>query len=318
MAKNESIIIVEGGRIGDAICHTPGFALLRHHKPDAQIDMIVNNVSTAEVYYHNPGIDHIYIAPPKKETKKIAKNYDYALAMSNTQEDILKYIKWLNIKTFYCSGHQEKHYSDVATYFIRSILKNYDHNFPLHYRVYPQVSENQQAIELLKSCGATLSNNEILIGCHFGCYKIAERALKFWKRKIWSHRAWPVENYRLLAKRLFEINPNIKLVLTGTKGENKIAKRIFKNMDNILFLAGKINVLEFAAAIKYFKIFISGDTGPMHLATTTTVPLVVLFGSTKPEIAGPKPIQPYHTIIERDNIAKITVDEVYNAIIKFL
>ena len=57
--------------------------------------------------------------------------------------------------------------------------------------------------------------------------------------------------------------------------------------DVILSLGGNLSVKESAALIEKCAVFISNDTGPMHIAAALNVPLVAVFGSTNPLWTGP-------------------------------
>jgi heptosyltransferase-2 len=54
-----------------------------------------------------------------------------------------------------------------------------------------------------------------------------------------------------------------------------------------LNLAGKTSLRELAAALKICDLVLTNDTGPMHLAAAVGAPVVVVFGSTSPELTGP-------------------------------
>jgi ADP-heptose:LPS heptosyltransferase len=56
---------------------------------------------------------------------------------------------------------------------------------------------------------------------------------------------------------------------------------------SIINAAGKTTLLELCALIQSCKVFLTNDTGPMHIAAALNVPLVALFGSTSPELTGP-------------------------------
>ncbi len=52
-------------------------------------------------------------------------------------------------------------------------------------------------------------------------------------------------------------------------------------------LVGRTQVNTLAAVLKRCDLLISGDSGPMHLATAVGTPCVALFGSTDPSVTGP-------------------------------
>ena len=50
---------------------------------------------------------------------------------------------------------------------------------------------------------------------------------------------------------------------------------------------GKFSIGELAAAIRRCSLFITNDSGPMHIAVSQRVPLVALYGPSNPEFYGP-------------------------------
>lgn len=56
---------------------------------------------------------------------------------------------------------------------------------------------------------------------------------------------------------------------------------------SVLNLAGKTSLRELIAMISECDVFLSNDSGPMHIAYAVGSPLVALFGSTSPELTGP-------------------------------
>lgn len=56
---------------------------------------------------------------------------------------------------------------------------------------------------------------------------------------------------------------------------------------SLLNLAGKTNLRELIALTSECDVFVSNDSGPMHIAYAVKTPLVAIFGSTSPELTGP-------------------------------
>ena len=62
-------------------------------------------------------------------------------------------------------------------------------------------------------------------------------------------------------------------------------------------LAGKTSVAGLGALIARMKLFVSVDTGSMHMATALGTPTVALFGPTDPEHHGPfRPVGPSRVV----------------------
>ncbi len=50
---------------------------------------------------------------------------------------------------------------------------------------------------------------------------------------------------------------------------------------------GKTSLRELGALIKGARCYVSGDTGPLHIATALQKPLVTIYGPTRPDRTGP-------------------------------
>lgn len=89
-------------------------------------------------------------------------------------------------------------------------------------------------------------------------------------------RRWPIENF---AKAMNGIQKNIpcKFVITGGTDETGLFGRFSGRADTVN-LVGKLNIKELGALIEMCKVYISNDTGPMHIAAVLKRPLVAIFG----------------------------------------
>jgi heptosyltransferase-2 len=108
-----------------------------------------------------------------------------------------------------------------------------------------------------------VNESDILIGIHPG--------------GIPSHR-WPAESFSMLMKSLAKDRP-VTFVITGDKNDFWLANAVLARSEvRALNLAGKFNIPELAVLIRRCSLFISNDTGPMHIAAMLRVPQVAMFG----------------------------------------
>ena len=101
-------------------------------------------------------------------------------------------------------------------------------------------------------------------------------------------RSWKKEKFAELAEKL--IKDNYYIILTGTGNDYQINKEIINLVSNkhkIFNFAGKTNLREFAYLLTKFIIFISNDTGPMHLSAAMGTKTIGLFGPNLPERFAP-------------------------------
>jgi heptosyltransferase-2 len=80
------------------------------------------------------------------------------------------------------------------------------------------------------------------------------------------------------------------VVIFGGKGEVDIAQEIDKLIpEDKLLLAGKTSLRELVSLISECDVFVTNDSGPLHIAYAVGTPLVAIFGSTDPKLTGPPP-----------------------------
>ena len=91
-------------------------------------------------------------------------------------------------------------------------------------------------------------------------------------------RRWPVDNFIKMLEEI-KTNINFKIVVTGDIREKILAIKISKHFpDQVMDLTGNISIYQLGALIKRCRLYISNDTGPMHIAAALQVPLVAIFG----------------------------------------
>lgn len=89
------------------------------------------------------------------------------------------------------------------------------------------------------------------------------------------------------AKVALELSDSFDIIIFGGNSEKDFANEIeyflIKNkVSNYLNVAGKTSISELSDLISDLDIFITGDSGPMHLAASLQVPTISIFGPTNP------------------------------------
>ncbi|MGA2966556.1 MAG: glycosyltransferase family 9 protein [Terriglobales bacterium] len=100
----------------------------------------------------------------------------------------------------------------------------------------------------------------------------------------WGAKRWPAERYGQVAKELAK-DGLCSLVNYGP-GEEALAVAVEAASAGA---ARKVccSVSELIALTRRVRLFIGGDTGPMHLASALKIPVVAIFGPTNPARNGP-------------------------------
>ncbi len=100
-------------------------------------------------------------------------------------------------------------------------------------------------------------------------------------------KCWPIEFFAQTAKRL-RSSRRAKIYLNAVPAERELVDRFLALAGNegVLITPGE-DLLESAALIQRCHVFITPDTGPMHMAISLGVPLIGLFCPTNVEDTGP-------------------------------
>lgn len=311
MFNYERVIAILPERLGDSLFHTPAIRLLKTQRPDIKLDVIALSKLCAEVLENNPYIDTIYVLPSKHETQRLATRYDATL-MLHSHTLARKYAKWLDRTTIpitHCA--MPKHWSEHSLDFICELLECAGHSIDARYALFPSESHRRHARSLLDK--HHVAAEDILIGCHIGCHSIAKDSLKFW-RKLEHPKVWPVERFIELAAELRKIDRRFRLVLTGSKSERALGQKMMRFVPDAINLIDCTSVLDLAALMQQLDLFITGDTGALHVACASDVGIIALFGPTDLQVTGPHPKQPNRSVIQAKELTDIEVSQVVESI----
>lgn len=103
-----------------------------------------------------------------------------------------------------------------------------------------------------------------------------------------SAKCWLPERFREVAKRLIEEDPAHVVIFFGDMSHKQLINDICSGLPaRVLNLAGQTDLRSLMALISICSVFLTNDSGPMHIADSLDVPLVALFGSTDPIATGP-------------------------------
>lgn len=114
----------------------------------------------------------------------------------------------------------------------------------------------------------------------------------------WHTKRWPAEKWGRLVRKLAAARGG-KVLLVGGPGEKEWNAEIERlaGPENCLNLTGRTTMPELMEAIRPLKVFISNDSGPMHIAVALGVPAVGIFGPTTREL-GFFPYGPRNRVVE--------------------
>lgn len=102
-----------------------------------------------------------------------------------------------------------------------------------------------------------------------------------------SAKRWLTDRYAYVADHLAEKH-KARILIFGAAAEKHIAQEIAGQMSHPpLLCAGLTSLGQLMALIKECHLFLTNDSGPMHLAAALDVPQIAIFGSTSEIATGP-------------------------------
>lgn len=252
--------------LGDAVMATPAIENLLKTYPDAKLTVMGSFVSTKLFLYH-PSVEKLIIDDSKKKgfryknlfnlAKDAGRNFDLAFSFrKNFTTKFLLFFVDARKKFIYkrldkgLDTHQVIRYND----FINSSLGLDTTPDKLKIYLKSKIKVNDKS---------TLGLNP---GATYG-----------------SAKRWYPEEF---AKVAIELSQKYDIKIFGGPGEVDIASDIEKalveaGVSNYQNIAGKTSVDELIYEISRLDLFITNDSGPMHLAAAFSVPTVAIFGPTR-------------------------------------
>jgi ADP-heptose:LPS heptosyltransferase len=106
-----------------------------------------------------------------------------------------------------------------------------------------------------------------------------------------NHRVnrWPVSHCAALCDTLAR-RPDVLIALTGHAKNAALCRSIRNTLEDperCMNLSGKLSLKELGALLERADAFVTGDTGPMHIASAVGTPLISLFGAADPDRTKP-------------------------------
>ena len=246
--------------LGDAVMSTPAIENLVNYYDESEVILIGSFISI-EALKNHPKISNSYVIRKKytslyKISKKLGQFDIFFSFRSSFRSKFLKLLisskkKFQFDRNRYQNRHQVEKYNDF-------INDNLNTNFQSgRLTVYP-------SIELSKK------NSKPIVGINPGA-------------SYGDSKRWYPQKF---AKVAVELSNKFDIIIFGSVDEKSIAKDIEKllienNVSNYQNLAGNTNISELINHISNLDLFITGDSGPMHLAASFKVPTVAIFGPTR-------------------------------------
>jgi heptosyltransferase II len=312
-------ILVRGTNwLGDAIMTTPALMRLREKFPDAQIALLTPE-KLEQLWLHHPAVNEIISFSSDEGVfavagKLRARKFDAALVLPNSPRSAMEvFLAGIPNRIGYARPWRNFFLTQIVAPRPGAVkmrkrtvgeIKTLAGTKPqCRIRPPPFSDSAHQAREYLHLAAAMGASAESMAGTLFVAPEEVEAArAKFGLTPVSNPifglnpgaeygpaKRWPVERYIAAAKEIRK-RTNCAWILFGGKNDTEQTNQIQSALGDgpgVVNVAGKTSLRELMSLSKLCRVFLTNDTGPMHVAAALGVPTVAIFGSTSPEMTAP-------------------------------
>jgi len=294
----QNILVREVNWIGDAVMTLPALSFLKSFYPGSRLSVLARPW-VADLFLHHPAVDEIIRYDQQRRhrglkgrwalARELRKHsFDLAVLFQNAFDAaLLAFLARIPVRVGYDRDarrallthvvglrpdHETRHHVD---YYL-DLLEGWRGRDPREQTppvlsLYLSLEEEAWARQFLEARGMEPG---AFIGLNPGA-------------TYGSSKRWFPERFAQVADGLMA-RTGMKTIIFGGPGERQIAEEIKHEMQGTaIVVAGETSVRQLMALISVTGLFITNDSGPMHIGAAFNRPLVALFGSTSPEATGP-------------------------------
>jgi ADP-heptose:LPS heptosyltransferase len=284
---------------------TPAVHALRRTFPDAHLTYIVERAA-APVVLHNPHLDRVIVAPRARGLRGLIGDLRLAWRLRRERFDLAidfhggpraSLLTWL-------SGARERiGYEIVGRGWMytrrvhrpralrrrHSVENQWDLLEPLGIDR-PDASRFPVEMPIDAAIAERVNRRLIAAGIHDGDHIVVIHV-----SAGNPFRRWPLAHFATVAAALVDDEPARRIVITSGPSEHGAADAVIADVrvrlgplraDRVLS-CGEFSLAELRALLERASLYIGGDSGPLHVAATTKVPIVGLYGPTLPVRSAP-------------------------------
>lgn len=285
-------LIVTTTGLGDTLWGTPAIRALRQSFPESEIAVLTSGLGE-QVLEHNKHIDELFVLGPSIFFSLLRlfsplrkKNFDAILVFHTSQRLLLPFCALLEPEHLIGTEGLHKDLDFLLTQKLKQkrqheierrldIVRVLDVHVSDYFLEMTTRKEEEQIVKRFLE-GHGIPSHIPLIGLHPGAKNLFKQ--------------WPKECFVEVGRRLTQ-HLGCQILVSGDESEALLILDIASKIPGAIPVAGELNLSCFTALLKKMALFITNDTGPMHLSYAAKTPTVAIFGPTDPALCGPFHVQ---------------------------
>lgn len=289
MDKPKRILIIRTDRLGDVILSTPVIKNLRAAYPKAHIAFMCRPY-TKPVLEGNPYLDEVIVYDKYGKHKSIWASVQFSLYLRKKKFDwaiILHPTNRAHFIAFLAGIPYRVGWDRKMSYFLTKKIPHTKQEGKKH--------ELEYTLDILNQIGVPVFDfNTYFPVNEYAIKKVEELFKKLGlgegEKIIVIHpsascpsKRWPEEYFSQLIK-LISDKGNLKIIIVTSENEKKFGQKIVDE-NEVIDLRGKLNIAELGALLRKSSLFISNDSGPVHIAAALEIPVISIFGRCDPGLS---------------------------------
>lgn len=341
----ENILTHSLVNIGDVVLATSALVLLRQAYPKAKITMMVR-ANVAELLQNHPIIDEVLVYDYKGKQRSLGQQLRFLQELRRRRFDLvisfdrklrpalLSWLAGIPVRVV-----PEKVFDDVPS----KAVGLYTDIIPITYDVVNHLQADTYQEIVRRFCGVNGQASPVigqLTPAHqekaaalLARFPAGKKKVALCVKGTYALKNWPLERFAALVGKLSRVMDAVFYVI-GAPGDRDYAAGLEKCTGvPVANLCGETSLMELKALFEQTDLLITVDTGATHIAATTGIPMVVLYGCTSP--ARWAPYNPNAVTISREPqccpcskgedecdqgqcLLNVSVDEVYRQVMQLV
>lgn len=292
----KKVLVMQTAFLGDSLLTLPLLRRLKETLPGAQLT-VLTLAKTADIFRGTPWVDEVLLddkrgahggltGPWRIAAELETRGFDLAVIPHRSfRSALIAKLAGVPRRIGFDSSAGSFLLTDTVpfTWAMPDLERNLSLTLPLGAAASPSSDESRYIAPPAPSAKlAALLPSGPLAGVHPG--------------SAWATKRWLPERFAELCSRLKA--DGLTPVLVGGPDDTALGERIAREC-GALNLVGLTGLEDLKALMGRFSVFVTNDSGPMHLAAASGVPVVAIFGATTREL-GFFPYGPGHRVVEAE------------------
>jgi heptosyltransferase III len=284
--KIKKILVIKFGGIGDVLLSTPVLPNLKNYFPDAEI-CFLTHTSCRDIFIDNPYISRYFTynfgEPDSKRLLKSIREHNFDLVIDlfgNPRSASVTFFSKAKYRVGF-NFRNRKYAYNISTDTRPDTIHNVEFNF-----------------DALKKTGVPIVSNDLKFFINDSHKEFADDFISkngIDKKDIfgilisggWETKRYKTNGFIELIKRIREKYDVNFLLIWGVESEKKECEAIKNETGDYVFISPETTLKYSSALMRKCKLIIGNDSGLLHLAVASGVPVLGIYGPTNPVSQGP-------------------------------